>query len=111
MRMTRVSFCNFANQSLLDWSETFEFEDAFHPRPFFAILRMRGHLLEFVHELFPPPNRRIGTIKLRLLLEREMLIHIHDHEHACAEQIDFHRFNPTLSINLCNFWPNLLMMF
>ena len=68
-------------------------KNTFHAQPFFAGLRFRQRLLEFPHELLPSLNLRILLVGRGFLFERKALVYFHDHEHACAEQVNFQIFN------------------
>src|SRR5579872_3684575 len=88
----------------------FKLEDLLHQHPLFAGLRIRKRLLKSPHQLFPLAYLRVFTIGLRFLLEGELLIDFHHHEHAGAVQIDLHVFDPGVLDACGDFRPDFFVV-
>src|SRR6266849_6181946 len=88
----------------------FQLENTFHKQPLFSQLGGWKRLLEFPHELFPFAHLGICTVGAGFRVEGKSLVDVHDHEHACAEQINLHIDDPGIFDAVGNFRPDFLMV-
>src|SRR5580698_1324957 len=88
----------------------FKLEYFFHQQPFFSWLVLRKRRLKFPHQLFPLAYLRIFTILFHIRIEGKSLVHLHDHEHARAEQIDLHVFDSGVLDALRDLRPDFLVV-
>ncbi len=80
-----------------------------HQQPFFALLGSWQGLLKRPHQHLPLLHFRIFLVGFLFCLERETLIHFHDHEHPRAEEIDFHIFDSGVTDAFFYFRPDILV--
>src|SRR5882762_7710785 len=88
----------------------FQVENTFHEQPLFSGLGGRKRLLKFPHEFFPFADLGICAVSAGFGVERKSLVDFHDHEHARAEQINFHVDDAGIFDTGGNFRPDFFVM-
>ena len=82
----------------------------FHRSPAAHRVCAFGHSLEVRHQCLPLQHLGIGGVHRGLLLKREAVADVHDHEHAGAVQVNFHAGDAGGEQAVANLRPDLLVV-